>query len=123
MDDDDDDMRDDDTDSNSPLLDSPGLGLQSSSVRVPLPVSRQPQPAPCAICCTIFSIIAALILTLVASYIGSGSIYIPVDKDPAKIDMEVRAKKAFHMYLAAGMYVLTGLVAGYYWKNPRVKRD
>ena len=114
-------MRDEDTDSNSPLI---GSGkLQSSSIQIPLPLSRRNQPAPCAICCTIFSIIAAVILFSVASYIGSGSIYIPVDKDPANIDMKARGQKALHMYLAAAMYGLTACVAGYYWRNPRSKLD
>jgi hypothetical protein len=112
-------MRDDDTDSNSPLIDSGTL--QSSSVHIPIPLSRRPTPAPCAICCTLFSIIAALILTLVASYVGSGSIYIPVDKDPLNINMKERGNKALHLYLAACMYVITAVIAGYYWRNPKSK--
>jgi hypothetical protein len=29
---------------------------------------------------------------------------------------------AFHMYLAAAMYLGTALIAGYYWKNPKSKK-
>ena len=115
------DGRDSDMDSNSPLIvDS---GLQNTSVRLTPYQSgkRVASPSPCAICCTIFSIIGAVILTLVASYIGSGSKYIIVDKDPENIDMEKRGKMALHMYIAAGMYVGTSLIAGFYWRNPRVK--
>jgi hypothetical protein len=107
-----------DTSSNSPLLDS-GSPLQRTSVRVPVPLTKGPQASGCAICCTIFSLIAAVILSLVASYIASGSPYIIVDKDPAHIDMKKRGGMAFHMYLAAGMYLLCSLIAGYFWKNPR----
>jgi hypothetical protein len=117
------DERDPDTDSNTPLIiDS---GLQNTSVRLkPYQSGRRvASPSPCAICCTIFSIIAAIILTLVASYIGSGSKYIAVDKDPFHIDMEKRGKMALHIYMAAGMYVGTTLIAGFYWRNPRVKTE
>ena len=115
------DGRDSDMDSNSPLIvDS---GLQNTSVRLtPYQTGKRvASPSPCAICCTIFSIIGAVILTLVASYIGSGSKFIIVDKDPENIDMVKRGKMALHMYIAAGMYVGTSLIAGFYWRNPRVK--
>ena len=75
-------------------------------------------PSGCAICCTIFSLVAAFLLALLGTYIRSDSPHIILDKFPGSVeDIDSRGSKAWGAYGASLMYVATGVVSFYYWRK------
>ena len=68
-----------------------------------------------------FSLVAFFLLSLLGSYISSDSPWIVMDetiRPGTKADLDTRAGKALHVFLAAGMYAGTAGLSFFLWTFP-----